>query len=891
MGPVRTRGSSQALPLALFVLLAIGLAIAAMSLQRSMRAGARHRAAAELESVAALKASAVASWRAEQLDVAEYAATYPFMRTLVAAASGAPDPSLRDHGGGILNHLASHHAYRELGLFRVDGTPFLPTGSGPGADGLAVIARTVETGATASRLSSNGGIHLDAAVPLRADSGAVAAVLLLSADATAELDELVRSWPVPSATAETFVLERTGGDVRVIAAAGGVSAAPAAPIEAQPAAVRAARGDASVLEATDDDPPVLAVMRPIPDSGWKVVATMHLAEVDAPLLRPARVIGALVLALLAACASALGLWWRKAREAEKAAAGRLSIEAELRESQERLQLALASTHAVWDWDLEGQRLRIDGEHAQRVGAESGGFEGDVPSILARIVHPDDRPAVLRRVEAHLRGETPVLESEHRVLTPTGEVRWSSVSGRASRRDGSGQALRMTGVLFDVTEQRRLQAQLEASERMASLGTLAAGVAHEINNPLAYVLANLDFLEGSLRPVAAREPEVSEALAHAREGADRVREVVRGLRAFSRPERAGRTRADLAAELDAAVRLAGNELRHRARLDVRVGALPGVAAGGHELGQVFLNLLVNAAHAIPEGRAGENRIEVEAGTDVAGWARIEVRDTGTGISPEVLPHIFEPFFTTKAQGVGTGLGLAICHGIVSAAGGRIEVESRVGRGSTFRVLLPAAPAAPDAAELTPDAAPSEAARAPAEVPRAPAAPWTPVAPAQPPAAPVQASAAPSTPSTFAAPVPAAGPARPPPGLGRRLRVLVVDDDPLVARAVTRILASANEVTVASSPADALARITAGQSFDAIVCDLMMPDMSGMDLHDRIAGLAPEVARRMIFVTGGAFSDRAREFLDRSPNPRLEKPFEAAVLRDAVASVARPLDSRA
>jgi CheY-like chemotaxis protein len=278
------------------------------------------------------------------------------------------------------------------------------------------------------------------------------------------------------------------------------------------------------------------------------------------------------------------------------------------------------------------------------------------------------------------------------------------------------------------------------------------------------------------------------------------------------------------ELEAAIRLARNEIRHRARLEVRIGDLPLVEAGAHELGQVFLNLLLNAAQAIPEGRAEENLIEVLADRTAEGAASVRIRDTGVGIPPHVLERIFEPFFTTKPLGVGTGLGLAIAHRIVVDAGGRIEVETQLGRGSAFRVILPAARAAPATPEPAPRTAPAG--------PRAP------------------------------------------------VRVLVVDDDPLVIRAVARSLGQGFDVITSPSASEALDRIEAGERFDAVLCDLMMPQMTGMELHARVASRDPALANRMIFMTGGAFTEAAARFVAESRAPCFDKPFEPARLREAV-----------
>ncbi len=244
---------------------------------------------------------------------------------------------------------------------------------------------------------------------------------------------------------------------------------------------------------------------------------------------------------------------------------------------------------------------------------------------------------------------------------------------------------------------------------------------------------------------------------------------------------------------------------------------------NRLGQVFLNLLTNAAQAIPAGHADRNTIRVEVRRGDAGEVIAEVSDTGGGIAHEVRPRLFEPFFTTKPVGEGTGLGLFVCHGIVAGMGGRIEVESEPAKGSTFRVVLP--PAAPGAA---------------------------------------------TRPAPATAPVPA-----------RRARVLVVDDDARVASALKRVLQRDHDVEISTEPRAALERVRGGETWDVVFCDLMMPEMSGMEWYDGVRRAAPPLAGRIVFVTGGAFTDAAREFLERVPNARVEKPFTPDELRALVA----------
>jgi signal transduction histidine kinase len=237
-----------------------------------------------------------------------------------------------------------------------------------------------------------------------------------------------------------------------------------------------------------------------------------------------------------------------------------------------------------------------------------------------------------------------------------------------------------------------QAQLLFSERLATIGQLAAGIGHEINNPLAFILGNLDYVQQQMVETAGGalskdQQELLEALADARDGAERVRLIVRDLKVLSHPNDMERGPVDVVASLRSAMKVAGYELRGKGRLVEALEEVPPVNGHKARLCQVFLNLLINAAHALPTGQAARNeiRLSVRAGGDKR--VLVEVSDTGCGIPPENLERIFSPFFTTKPVGAGTGLGLSVSHSIVTALGGDISVESEVGRGTTFRVSLP------------------------------------------------------------------------------------------------------------------------------------------------------------------------------------------------------------
>ncbi|MGE3547449.1 MAG: PAS domain S-box protein, partial [Kofleriaceae bacterium] len=240
-----------------------------------------------------------------------------------------------------------------------------------------------------------------------------------------------------------------------------------------------------------------------------------------------------------------------------------------------------------------------------------------------------------------------------------------------------------GIVRDVTDRKKVEAQLLVADRMVSIGTLAAGVAHEINNPLAAVMANLDLAQrdvteltkqmGASGPLATLQEEINDA----RDAAERVRHIVRDLRIFSRGEQEKRGAVDVERVLESTIRMAWNEIRHRARLAKHYGKVGPVEASESRLGQVFLNIVVNAAQAMPEGQADKNEIKVITSED-KNRVYVEVADTGQGIPPEIMRRLFTPFVTTKPIGTGTGLGLSICHRIISELGGEITVNSVVGK---------------------------------------------------------------------------------------------------------------------------------------------------------------------------------------------------------------------
>ena len=320
------------------------------------------------------------------------------------------------------------------------------------------------------------------------------------------------------------------------------------------------------------------------------------------------------------------------------------------------------------------------------------------------IHPEDRPAMQRDFGRVLQGALGSFQRQFRVVRADGSTRWVYGRGQVVL-DASTAVAKLLGTVQDLTEHRALQEQLASAERVAAVGTLARGMAHEINNPLSYLVTNLRFLSRELEALVPalgpeRGDELSAAVAEALHGADRVGAIVRDLMVFTRPEtRGGAVQAERI--LDVAVTLTGRLLAKHARVVKDYAGIPQVQGDAWQLEQVFRDLLVNAALAIPEGRPAQEEIRLTTRFAGADHAAVEIRDSGAGMAPEVMRRIFEPFFTTRAEGAGKGLGLSTCLGIVRAAGGDIAVESAPGRGSTFTVTLPIAEAAPRPASVPGD----------------------------------------------------------------------------------------------------------------------------------------------------------------------------------------------
>ena len=394
----------------------------------------------------------------------------------------------------------------------------------------------------------------------------------------------------------------------------------------------------------------------------------------------------------------------------------------------------------------------------------------------------------------------------------------------------------TVLLFeDQTEKRRLQDQLLQSEKMSAIGQLIAGVAHDLNNPLASVVGFSDLL-GEAADVP---PRLAEPLAVIRQEAERASAIVRNLLSFARRQEGERQLQSIRPILESTHQLLKNQLL-AARIELTLTfepGLPEVEVHANQIKQVFVNIINNAAQAItstPIAKAGGGRIEIATKCEPDGLS-VNVSDNGPGIPEAVAQRVFEPFFSTKSEGEGTGLGLSICLGIVKEHGGNISVDpggAGSGRGATFVVELPTG----IRAELSPLAGGAESEPAPT-------------------------------------------------GRQERLRVLVVDDEPHILHYMQATLESwGHEVVLAHDGSQALKRALM-QPFDLIICDLRMPRLGGRDMFHTLARMHPTVADRIIFATGDTVRGDTLQFLEELGRPFLQKPFKLDALRRVLAGVVK------
>jgi PAS domain S-box-containing protein len=481
------------------------------------------------------------------------------------------------------------------------------------------------------------------------------------------------------------------------------------------------------------------------------------------------------------------------------------VQAEVQRQRTASHLQFALEHApvaIFSIDCDGIITLSEGAGLKSLGVKSGQLVGQSVFDLYK-----DHPTIPGYIRRGLAGDS------FWYTVQVGDAVYDS--WLAPLRDDAGTIVGVMGLSNDVSELRQLQARVIEADRVRAMGMLAASVAHEINNPLSYVLSCLRRVETH---VQAADPSVHEDLSTAIGGVDRIAAITRDLRTFSRPANTAVGPVDVEAAIHSVLRLVRKEIEARARLRLFLAADRPVLGNEARLSQVLTNLVMNAVQSLPAGRPETDEVEISA--HVAGdQVVIEVGDSGPGVPVKERERIFEPFVTTKPIGGGTGLGLFVCRNIVRWMGGEITVGDRTGGGALFRVVLPAAPE-------------RAAAAAPA-------------------------------------------PARPAPnGELAGLRVLVIDDDEIVADMIVAQLAAAGVHAAAEHDPDrALQRLLAEEeTFDLVFCDLMMRGRTGMDIAAAVKAARPERLRRIVFMTGGAFTPKAAAFVSAHSAACVDKPFD-------------------
>lgn len=514
----------------------------------------------------------------------------------------------------------------------------------------------------------------------------------------------------------------------------------------------------------------------------------------------------------------------------------------LRRNEERLRLAMAATAQGW-FELNvrtGEGLSSP-ESARLLGYEPAEFQPDLAAWLEAI-HPDDRAATVaeyRRCVAS--GRTHVIEYRRR--TKSGAWKWLRTVGMIVEFDAAGTPLRLCGTHTDISQRKEIEAQLLHSQRLEAVGTLASGVAHDLNNILTPIVMASGILMEKLRDPADRE--LMKLLDHS---GHRGAAIVKQLLAFSRNLAQERVAVDLAQLVHAALAALRPSLPPSLAVIAPGPVEATVLADAAQLRQVLANLCANACDAMPGGGTlrlalarEDAALHPEEKAPASGrFVVLSVADTGTGIPPAILPRIFDPFFTTKPKG--TGLGLASVHGIVRAHQGFVRVDSTPGRGAVFRVFLPElAPAAPP-----PDAVP-------------------------PPSAP---------PPAVTAPAPAAAAAAVPPASPVHGYILLVDDEPAVLSTARRLLEYVGFPVLAADSGSAALRLfaEADAGVALVVTDFTMPEIDGPTLAQKLRLIAPDLP--VIGMSGQDQSARLDELRRLGMLEVLPKPFEAAQLLAAV-----------
>lgn len=422
-------------------------------------------------------------------------------------------------------------------------------------------------------------------------------------------------------------------------------------------------------------------------------------------------------------------------------------------------------------------------------------------------------------------EKPFASVEYRIVKPDGIEKVIFTKG-FQVRDNSGKLINVIGIAADMTEFSELRSQAHLNDKLRTVGILAAGIVHDIKNPITWLLNNLEFIKNN---AATLDPfKLKEMLNESIDAAERIQNIVQNLNGFSRVEDKNISTIDLHQLLESVIAIASREIKSHAKTVITYAKnIPFIEANSGKLRQVFLNLIINAAQAIPEGDVDNNIINITV-TFVNPNVKIDISDTGCGISSENLPKIFDPFFTTKPVGKGTGLGLSIAYDIVKSLGGDITVKSTPGVGTTFSLYFPLS----QSDKITSEQPPKKI-------------------------EPLHSQA--------------------------HKCILVVDDEPSLLKSIVRMLPDQHEVITASGGQMAIDLLQKNDKhYDVIITDLSMPTISGADLYHFVAKNFPGREKNIIFMTGGAYNEQLKTFMTSIKNPCLDKPFDKEKLLALIAA---------
>jgi PAS domain S-box-containing protein len=510
-------------------------------------------------------------------------------------------------------------------------------------------------------------------------------------------------------------------------------------------------------------------------------------------------------------------------------------------------LAECSADAIFITDFDSARfVEVNAKACELFGYEREQLRG----MTGRQLHPPEDAAVVDEISRDLIAHGSVHRRAIRLRKHDGESFFGDLRSSVYRfegrklyvtivRDISAHLSRESDLEQAYRALKETEAHLVRSSRLAAIGEIAAGIAHEVNNPAACTLTNLELLRGDLEKLAAdvKNPErtlpsliaamdlfcseASESVRDSLEGIQRIAFIVKGLRGFARIDENDIEMVDLNEVVQTADNLVRHQIRHAARVEFELGAGDRLPASRGRLIQVVLNLLLNAAQAIEEG--GGSTILVETSSTRDG-VLLRVEDDGPGIPAELARRIFDPFFTTKGADRGTGLGLSVCADIIHHHRGAFRLAQGRLSGACFEVMIPLNTG------LVPRLVPKSS-------------------------------------------LPPSGPP---------LRILVIDDEVTLIRAYRRLLGREHDVVAAYGGEEALAILACDQAFDLILCDLMMPGTDGVAVYEELEKQHPELLPRMVFSSGAPTSARAQSFLGHPEIVFLDKPISGEALKQFVAS---------